>query len=254
MNDWIDLIEELAGESGKLILRYFGSQIHVERKADKSPVTVADREAEDLMRRIIEARYPEHQVRGEEHGISGPRKARYQWLLDPIDGTKSFIHGVPLFCTLIALLEDGRPILGAIHLPVTGELLLGVRGRVTTLAGSPVRVSAKRQLSQASVVYTSTRGLWAEGHGRAYQELQERVEIVRGWGDGYGHFMVATGRADVMIDPVLCPWDIAALKPCVEGAGGRFTDLKGVELDLGESALSTNGHLHEQVLAILNPP
>lgn len=252
MEEWIELTRELAHESGRLILRYFGSQPPVQRKADNSPVTVADQEAEALMRRTIEARCPDHSVLGEEAGTSGDPDARYQWLLDPIDGTKCFIHGVPLFCTLIALLEEGRPILGAIHMPVSGELLIGVTGRATTLNGEPVRVSDTRKLSQATLAYTESAEWWAHGHGAAYPQLLERVELVRGWGDGYGHFMVAAGRVDIMFDPVLSPWDVAALKPCVEGAGGRFTDASGKVLDLGTSALSSNGHLHDEVLAILN--
>lgn len=252
MDDWIELTRELAHESGKLIAGYFGSQLTIERKADDSPVTVADQEAEALMRRIIEARCPDHCVVGEEGGTSGKADARYQWLLDPIDGTKSFIHGVPLFCTLIALLQDGRPVLGAIHLPVLGELMIGVDGRGTTVNGEPVRVSETAELSHATCAFTCTKEMWTQGHGRVFQELQERVGLMRGWGDGYGHFLVAAGRAEIMIDPIMSAWDVAALKPCVEGAGGRLSDVTGKVLDLGESAVSTNGHVHNEVLAILN--
>ena len=252
MEEWIELARELAHESGKLITGYFGSQLEVQRKADESPVTVADQEAEALMRGIIESRCPEHRVVGEEGGSSGNEDSRYQWLLDPIDGTKSFIHGVPLFCTLIALLEDGRPILGAIHLPVLGDLMMGAAGRETTVNGAPVHVSATAELSQATLAFTCTKELWERGHESSFQALQERVGLVRGWGDGYGHYLVAAGRADIMVDPIMSAWDVAALKPCIEGAGGRFSDLGGRVLDLGESALSTNGQLHDEVLAILN--
>ena len=251
MQDWIDFAEELAQESGELIRAYFGKGVAVERKADRTPVTVADREAEALLRKRIEARYPDHQVLGEEEGLSGAEGARYRWVLDPIDGTKSFIHGVPLFGTLIALLEEGQPILGVIHLPIQRALLLGVRGRETTLNREPVRVSNTRDLREATLAVTSTKVLYDLGYGPAYQHLQERVELVRSWGDCYGHFLVATGSADIMFDPIMNPWDIAALKPCIEGAGGRITDREGGTPNLGESALSTNGFLHDEVLAIL---
>lgn len=252
MDQWIELTRELAHESGKLISGYFGSPLTVQHKADHSPVTIADQEAEALMRRIIEARCPDHRVVGEEGGTSGDPQSRYQWLLDPIDGTKSFIHGIPLFCTLIALLEEGRPILGAINLPAIGELMIGAQGRETTVNGDPVRVSEIRELSQATLAFTCTKELWAHGHQDSFQALQERVGLVRGWGDGYGYFLVAAGRAEIMIDPRLNAWDVAALKPCIEGAGGRFSDITGKVLDLGDSALATNGHLHDEVLAILN--
>jgi myo-inositol-1(or 4)-monophosphatase len=252
MQDWIDFSQELAGESGKLIREYFGSQLQVNRKPDHSPVTIADQEGEALMRRMIEARFPEHQVVGEEGGTSGRKDAEFQWLLDPIDGTNSFIHGVPLFGTLIALLERGRPILGVIHLPVAGDLLIGARDRATTLNGRAVRVSDTRELSEATLTFTCPVDLDERGYGAGFQRLQGKVRLVRSWGDCYGHFMVATGRADIMIDPILDPWDIAALTPCIEGAGGRLTDRAGVARELGDNAVSTNGHLHDAVIGILN--
>ncbi len=251
MQEWIELAEELAEESGELIRGYFASGVAVEQKADASPVTAADREAEALMRRRIEARFPEHRVVGEEFGASGGEDSDYQWLLDPIDGTRSFVHGVPLFGTLIALLEKGRPILGVIHLPIAEEMLVGAMGRKTTLNGEAVSVRETRDLAAATVLCTDTAELWLRGYGPAFLELQERAATTRGWGDCYGHFMVAAGRADIMLDPVLNPWDIAALKPCVEGAGGRLTGMDGTVSDLGEDALSSNGHLHDAVLAIL---
>jgi histidinol phosphatase-like enzyme (inositol monophosphatase family) len=253
MQSLIDFTEHLARESGKLVMTHFGSQLQVERKADQTPVTIADRKAEELMRSLIGARFPDHQVLGEEGGLSGPADAPYQWVLDPIDGTKSFIHGVPLFGTLIALLEQGQPILGAIHLPALGDLLIGAQGRQTTLNGRAVRVSPTRELREATVLYTCPVEMRNQGYEQAFQRLSDQVRLVRNWGDCYGHLLVAVGRADVMFDPVLNLWDVAALKPCVEGAGGRLTDREGRGAMLGESALSTNGSLHEPVLAILKP-
>jgi len=247
----IAFAEELAHESGKLIMGYFGRRLDVHRKADRTPVTVADREAEALLRRRIGQRYPEHQVMGEEEGLSGPPQADLRWVLDPIDGTKTFIHGVPLFGTLIALLHEGEPVLGVIHLPATGELCVGARGRPTRVNGAPCRVTATAALGEATMVVTSFTDLIRRGYGPAVRRLPERLGLVRSWGDCYGHFLVAAGRADIMFDPILSPWDIAALRPCVEGAGGRLTDREGRTLPLGESALSTNGLLHDEVLALL---
>ena len=155
-----------------------------------------------------------------------------------------------MFGTLIALLEEGQPVLGAIHLPATGDLLLGARGLPTTLNGRAVRVSEVADLNRATLLLTSPSAVFELGHGEAFHRLRKRVELVRGWGDCYGHFMVATGRAEIMIDPIMNLWDIAALKPCVEGAGGKLTDLEG-QGGLGESVLSTNGLLHQQVLDLI---
>jgi histidinol-phosphatase len=256
MQELIDFATELAQASGRLILDYYRQSLRgagpaVITKADATPVTAADREAESLMRGMIEQRYPEHRVLGEEGGSSGPDGAARQWVLDPIDGTKSFVHGVPLFGTLIALLEGGRPVLGVIHLPATGELMIGAQGRGTTVNGRPVHVRATERLEEATFAFTDSAQLHRLGLSEGFLELQRRVRIVRGWGDCYGHFLVAAGRADIMIDPVMSVWDVAALKPCVEGAGGRLTELSGEDPPLGKSALSTNGRLHEAVLGVL---
>jgi len=252
MQEWVDFATHLAEQSGRVIMRYFGTGLQVLEKPDLSPVTVADRESEALMRRLIEARYPDHRVLGEEGGESGKAGSDYAWILDPIDGTRPFVHGVPLFGTLIALLEKGVPVLGVIHLPATKELMIGARGRETLVNGKPVRVRGTGRLADATLVYTNTQGLWQQGHGAAFQRLQERVALARGWGDCYGHFMVAAGRADIMIDPEMKIWDVAALKPCVDGAGGLLTDKFGKDTGVGGSAISTNGRLHQEVLAILN--
>jgi len=248
MDQWIALAEDLAQASGRLIMDHYSRPVAVETKSDKTPVTRADREAEALMRGMIQQRFPDHQVVGEEQGRSGPEESPLQWMLDPIDGTKSFIRKVPLFGTLIALLEDGVPVIGVIHMPCSGELLLGVRGRATTLNGEPVRVSATAHLREATVVVTSTADMQRHGHGEPFRRLEGEVALVRSWGDCHGHLMVATGRADVMLDPILAPWDVAALRPCVEGAGGRLTDWNGEARPLGESAISSNGLLHDDVL------
>ena len=247
---WIALTRELAAASGKLILKHYGTALDIEAKPDRSPVTIADRQAEALLRRMIGERHPEHQVLGEEEGLSGPPDAEYQWVLDPIDGTKAFIHKVPLFGTLIALLRRGAPVLGAIHLCALGELMIGASGRPTEVNGAPVRVTLTDQIERATLLYTDSRGWRQAGLGRAFARWQERAFLLRGWGDCFGHFQVAAGRADAMFDPELKLWDVAALQPCVEGAGGRLTDTQG-RPGLGQSALSSNGLLHTALLETL---
>jgi histidinol-phosphatase len=251
LDRWIGLARELAEASGKLILKHYGTALDVEAKPDRTPVTIADKQAEALLRRMIAERCPGHQVLGEEEGASGPPDAEYRWVLDPIDGTKAFIHRVPLFGTLIALLRRGQPILGAIHLCALGELMIGASGRPTEVNGRPVRVSRTDRLDRATVLYTDSRTWQAQGQGLAFQRVQERAFLVRGWGDCFGHFQVAAGRADAMFDPVLAVWDVAALKPCVEGAGGKLTDTFGDSSGIGKSALSTNGLLHQELLELI---
>ena len=253
MEALIDFARELAQESGKLIRGYFedalaGDAPEVMRKADRSPVTLADQQAEALMRKMIRTRFPDHQVLGEEGGSDGPPDAEHRWILDPIDGTKSFIHGVPLFGTLIALVERGTPVIGVINLPATGEMMIGARGRPTTVNGREVRVRETATLSEATVLFTDLPNMTELGHAPALAGIGREGALMRGWGDCYGHFLVAAGRADAMIDPELNLWDVAALKPCLEGAGGRLTDLAGKDTGLGDSALSTNGLLHDQLL------
>ena len=257
LEQFTQFARELAEESGALILKYYhdglrGAGPKVMTKDDRSPVTVADQEAEALMRHRIEARYPRHGVMGEEAGSSGKMDSEFQWVLDPIDGTKSFVHGVPLFGTLIALVHDKEPILGVIHMVATGELMIGAQGRPTTVNGRPVRVRDTRSMDEATVLFTDLPLLQKMGYGLSLENLGQQGSLIRGWGDCYGHFLVAAGRADIMIDPQLSLWDLAALKPCVEGAGGRFTDSAGSPEGLGDSAISTNGHLHDEIIAALN--
>ncbi|MDH4224033.1 MAG: histidinol-phosphatase [Deltaproteobacteria bacterium] len=256
MREFMDFAAGLAEESGHGILHWFRAGTEVHYKADQTPVTQADREAEHLMRRRIEKAYPSHRILGEEAGMSGggdgqPQEKGYQWVLDPIDGTKAFIHGVPLFGTLIALLKDGLPVLGVIHLPALGQLLMGARGEPTTLNGTPVRVSTVARLEEAAVLMTSPATLFEQGWGEGFHRLRGRARLMRGWGDCYGHFLVATGKAEVMLDPVLNLWDIAPMGPILEGAGGVITDMTGRPGGMGNSGLSTNGLLHREVLEVL---
>lgn len=248
-----------AREAGDVTLEYFGSErIGLETKADGSEVTRADREAERLLLERIRATFPDDGILGEETGETAGKSGR-RWILDPVDGTKSFAHGVPIYGTLVALEANGEAVLGVVHLPALRETCFGARGegawwaRVVDgeEATSPARVSAVDRLDRALLCTTSLRGFDRKGCAGFYERLRTRVASERGWGDCYGHMLVATGRAEIMIDPVMSIWDCAALQPIVEEAGGRFTDLAGAPTHRGGSAISTNLALAEQVLALV---
>jgi myo-inositol-1(or 4)-monophosphatase len=242
---------ELAAESGAFIRPLFGHRgLAVESKADHSPVTAADRGAEELMRKLIAKRFPEHGIIGEEFG-NEREDAEFVWVLDPIDGTKSFITGVPLWGTLIALLHQGQPILGCIHQPVLGQLVLG-DGTTTTINGRPTRVRTCASLSEATVLTSDPVNPAKYQNGAAFEKLATQAKLCRTWGDCYGYLLVATGFADVMMDPIMNPWDIAALVPVIRGAGGIITDWKGGSPYPAESTVAAAPELHAKVIAALN--
>jgi myo-inositol-1(or 4)-monophosphatase len=247
-----DFLLELAHQSGDFIRPHFANPgLAVETKSDQTPVTIADRGAEELMRRMIRERFPDHGILGEEFGPENTG-AEYVWVLDPIDGTRAFAAATPLFGTLIALLHRGQPVLGAIHQPVLGQLVLG-DGAQTTLNGRPVRVRDTPRIEDATLLCTDVLSPARHQNGEAFAALGRRVKQLRTWGDCYGYLLVATGWADIMCDPVLSPWDIAALVPVVRGAGGIITDWQGRD-PMGASSLVAAGPgLHAQVIAALNP-
>ncbi len=245
------LIAELATRSGNFIRPYYGNaDLVVETKADASPVTLADRGAEKLLREIIHSRHPTHGIVGEELG-SENADAEFVWVLDPIDGTKSFISAVPLWGTLIALLYQGEPILGCIHQPILEQLMLG-DGHTTTLNGRPVRCRASRDISDATFLTSSAENLAEHPQGAAAQALAATAKISRTWGDCYGYLLVASGWADVMVDPIMNPWDIAALVPIIRGAGGTITDWSGGNPTRATSIVAAEPKLHATVLSALN--
>ncbi len=244
-------LTELAEKSGDFLLPCFTDPgLVVETKSDDSPVTAADRGAEQLMRDLIAARFPGHGVIGEEFPDKNA-DAEWVWVLDPIDGTKSFIAGVPLWGTLIALLHNGQPVLGAIHQPVLGQLMIG-DGSVTTLNGDPVRVRTCDTIENATFLTSDPLNPAKFQNGPAYAALTARARLVRTWGDCYGYLLLASGRADVMCDPVMNPWDIAALVPIVRGAGGVITDWQGGDAMLGVSIVAAGPKIHADVIAALN--
>ena len=243
----VDFAIALAHAAGDRTLRWYGQRVQHTDKVDGSPVTIADREAETLLRERIADRFPDHGVLGEEFGETNPG-ARVRWILDPIDGTRSFMRGVPLYGVLVGVEVDGVAAVGVAHFPPLRETVAAGLGLGCTWNGNPCRVSEVGRLSDALVLTTDPRALAADA---GWSALQARAGTVRGWGDCYGHALVATGRAEVMLDPVMNPWDSAPFLPILTEAGGRFTTRHGVETIHGGSALSTNGTLHPEVLAAL---
>ncbi len=242
---------ELAALSGDFIRPYFGrADLKVDLKSDRSPVTAADTGAEELMRGLIQRRFPGHGVIGEELGSENPG-AEFVWVLDPIDGTKSFASAVPLFGTLIALLQEGQPVLGCIHQPILHQLVLG-DNTAATLNGKPARTRAARRIEEATLLTSDAAPDTRHGTS-GYRALMGSCRIARTWGDCYGHMLVATGSADAMFDPIMNPWDIAALVPIVRGAGGVITDARGGPAYPATSTVSASSPaLHARVIQALN--
>lgn len=254
LNEYANFAKTLASESAKIIRTYFRSGYNVEFKADESPVTVADRKAEEVMRTLIEQTFPTHGILGEEHGHHQP-DAEFQWVLDPIDGTKSFVSGTYLFGTLIALVQNERPILGIINSPLMGDLLLGVGGQ-TWLNDQPVSVTSTQKVEDAFLVTTSHTDCLSYRDGAAFNQFVDNVLRYRTWGDCHGYHLVATGGVDIMVDPIMNYWDLMALIPIIEGAGGRITDWYGGDVALSrgaKGAVAANKYLHDEVIRRLNP-
>jgi len=252
LDSYRTFMNELAAESGDFIKPLFGqAHLPVETKGDQTPVTVADRGAEELLRAMIKKRHPAHGIIGEEFG-SERADAEFVWVLDPIDGTKSFITGVPLWGTLIALLHGGQPVLGCVHQPVLGQLLIG-DGKSTQLNGRAVHCRPTRQIEKATLLTSDPLNPAKHQNGAAFDALARRAKLVRTWGDCYGYLLVASGWADAMLDPIMNPWDIAALVPILRGAGGVISDWRGGAAYPATSTVAcATAELHAEIIAGLS--
>lgn len=245
---------DAARAAGRITLEIFGSAPSYETKPDGSPVTDADRRAEALLRERIAGHCPRDGIVGEEFGVLTGSSGR-RWTVDPIDGTISFVHGVPLYGVLVGLLVGDEAVLGVIHLPALDETLAAARGggcswwRGGDGDATIARVRRNAELARGLVLCTDVFRL-----DDAVERIGERAGRFRTWGDCYGHALVATGRADAMIDPRMSAWDSVPLLPIVEEAGGRFTTLDGERLAAGGSALSTAGPFHDELIELLVPP
>ena len=243
----IEEAEELARRAGHLTLDWYRPSVEVDLKADGSPVTEADRAAEQMLRSELTERYPRDSIIGEEHGYSGGDSGR-TWFIDPIDGTQSFIRGVPLFATLLAVEDAHGMAVGVIDLPALGDTVAAGRGLGCFLNGRRITVNRRTDI-EGSVLCTS-------GYDLIPDDVADRLHrsplLLRGWGDAYGYALVAAGRIEAMLDPVVRPWDIAPMAVIIPEAGGTFTDCTGMPDYRSGTGLATNGPLHDEILEIVS--
>ncbi|WP_234571944.1 histidinol-phosphatase [Rhodohalobacter sp. 614A] len=242
---------EFAKAGGKSTLNYFKKSFDLEFKSDDTPVTNADRNAEKIIREMIHKHFPDHGIIGEEFGREN-ENSDVVWVLDPIDGTQSFIHGIPFYTTLIGILIKGRPEVGIIYAPALDEIASAATGLGCTLNGSEIHVRKCDELSKATFLTTDVTTYGEHGFQKPLDSLLESTRIHRTWGDAYGHLMVAAGRADIMIDPILSIWDAAALLPIIKEAGGSFSDVHGEETIETGNAISTNKTLVKQIIPLFD--
>lgn len=240
--EFIDFAETLADAARPIVRRHFRTPIAVDSKTDESPVTIADRDAESAMRTLIAERYPDHGIVGEEFG-NDRADADLVWVLDPIDGTRSFITGRPIFGTLIALVRKGLPILGIIDQPILEERWIGAAGRESTFNGSSIRTRACRALDTA-VLSTTSPDLFDGAEGPAFRRLAARTGMTIYGGDCYAYALLASGHVDLVVEAGLKPYDFCALAPVINGAGGVVTDWQGNHI-----TMASNG----RILAAANP-
>jgi histidinol-phosphate phosphatase HisN, inositol monophosphatase family len=251
---YVQAAAELARIAGDNAMRFFGKALDVESKMDGSPVTEADRSTETLAREWIARRFPGDGILGEEFGSSRPDAAR-QWIIDPIDGTKSFVRGVPLWGTLVAVMEGESVLAGAAFFPAIGEMIVAGAGEGCWWNSKRCAVSTVAELHAATVLTSEVRfDSAASSHLDGWRSLTEKAAVSRTWGDCYGYLLVATGRAEVMVDPILSVWDIAPFVCVIPEAGGVLTDLAGNVSAFGGSAIATNAALAHTARAMLGVP
>jgi len=247
----MEIAAEAAWRAGRRTLELFQSPLDVEKKADATPVTAVDRGTEEFLREFLGEHFPRDGILGEEFG-ERPGDSGYRWIIDPIDGTKSYIQGVPLYTVLVGLeAAEGEAVVGAVAVPGLSELVVAAKGAGCYWNGRRVRVSEVGELSDACALYTGMECFEETDTLEVERTVRDRVRVVRTWGDAYGHLLVATGRAEIMLDPVLGLWDTAALAPIVEEAGGVFTDWSGRRTIHGRSGISTNRALAGELRSLV---
>jgi histidinol phosphatase-like enzyme (inositol monophosphatase family) len=249
LRELLDVAMDAAYLAGRRTLAYFQTGVRPDMKADNTPVTIADREAEEVVRQRVKAAYPHHAILGEEAGET-QGDADYKWIVDPIDGTKAFVAGVPLYSTLVGVEVKGKASVGVIYLPALGEMVSAATGLGCTWNGRPCHVSNVCRLEDSLLVASSL--IRTLENKPVFQKLIDRTRLQRTWGDAFGYALVATGRAEIMVDAGVSPWDAAPLLPIITEAGGRYTDWQGVPTIYGKDTFATNAALFEPVLEILN--
>ncbi|HEY9077355.1 MAG TPA: inositol monophosphatase family protein [Anaerolineaceae bacterium] len=252
LRNYLEFVVETAYLAGRKTLSYFQTGIQADYKKDRTPVTLADRESETFIRQRIEKFYPDHAVLGEEFGDSGDQQVSARWIIDPIDGTKSFLRGIPLYAVLIGLELGGVARVGAAYFPALDEMLAAADGEGCWWNGRSAQVSKVAELDSSWVTTTDPGGFAAHGKQSAWERIQKAAYMRGGWGDAYGYLLVATGRVEVMLDPVMATWDCGPFPPILREAGGYFGDWKGNSTIYGQEGLATNGLLLPKVLSLLN--
>lgn len=247
LDDLLKFAIEITTRAGNLTLKYYHSDIAVETKSDLSPVTVADKQAEELLRFEIEKKFPDHRILGEEFG-NKETNSPYKWIIDPIDGTKSFISGIPFYSNLLGLEFEGRIILGISNFPALNEMYFASENNGAFLNGKKISVGNKTAIENCRIMTTDVRHLERVKRAAPAKQILNDSLFYRTWGDAYGHAMVASGRADVMLDPLMNPWDCAPFGIILKEAGGFFGDWNGKETIYGENAFSSNNELKKIIL------
>ena len=250
LNEYKSFIKAVTSETGKIIKKYFRTNISIDTKEDNTQVTIADIATEELIRKMIEKEFPDHGIIGEEFGATN-ENAEYKWVLDPIDGTISFLCGTITFGTLISLLKNGEPILGVFHQPILDELLIG-DNKITQLNDVNVKVKDIDNLSDAILLTTDHLSFEEYQNLEKFEKLIRKVKLYRQWGDCYGYYLVASGFAHIMIDPIMSYWDTMALIPIINGAGGIITDYQGKNPVKGESIIAASPSIHKKIIEALN--
>lgn len=249
LGSYLEFAVETAYLAGRLTLAHFQTGVQTDFKGDQSPVTIADRQAEELIRSRIEQAFPRHGIVGEEFGVKETEGGSHRWFVDPIDGTKSFVRGVPLYAVLIGL-EIGEQVqVGVAYFPALDELIAAASGEGCWWNGRRARVSTVAALDQAVVSFTDAASFAAQGRGEEWERIKGASYYRAGWGDAYGYLLVATGRVEVMLDPIMSPWDCAPFPPILEEAGGYFGDWQGNRTIYAGEAMATTQALLPEVLA-----
>jgi histidinol-phosphatase len=250
LRKYLDFAAETAYLAGRLTLGYFQTGVRPDVKADDTPVTIADRRAEELVRHRIEKRYPRHAIVGEEYGTKEVGGASHRWFVDPIDGTKSFVRGVPLYAVLIGLEIEGSVRVGVAYFPALDEMIAAASGEGCWWNGRRAHVSDVSTLQQALVTFSDVASFARYGRSGAWERIKQGTYYRAGWGDAYGYLLVATGRAELMLDPIMNAWDCAPFPPILREAGGYFGDWQGNPTIHGNEALATTQVLLPEVLTL----
>ena len=252
LRDYLDFAIETAWQAGKLTLGYYQQhEMETEIKPDESPVTVADRLAEELVRERISRKYPDHAIVGEEYGAGESDDATHRWFIDPIDGTRSFVRGIPLYAVLLGLEIDGRCEVGVAFYPVLKEMLAAATGEGCRWNGRPAKVSEATTLREGILTHANAASFETVGRDEAFIRLQRAAGYCAGWADAYAYLLVATGRAEVALDPIMSPWDCSPFPPIFREAGGYFGDWDGKETIYAQEALATTQVLLPEALGLI---